>query len=87
MNDRFTIEEWLTLLEPGIREKAKAHMKIYWTDRSPRAESLSNALGKAFVWDRTPEGRAFWEKLRDKALMETRTPATNRGMIDCTIGE
>ncbi len=89
MEDRFTIEEWFTLLEPGIREKAMARRGAYrGSDRETSYhESLAKALGSAFVWSETPEKHNYWKKVRDNAIKETRKPATNRGMIDCTIGE
>jgi hypothetical protein len=90
MKNSFTIEEWLTLLEPGIRDKARANWKAQ-TGRRIREEeqygSFAAALSAAFFWSQTPEGHNFWYSIHEDPLMETRKPATNRGMIDCTIGE
>jgi hypothetical protein len=92
MKNKFTIEEWLTLLEPGVQDKALAYrrkqmQKMANGTSSYQSRSLAEALGMAFIWDRTPERHAFWERVRDNALKETRKPANNRGMIDCTIQE
>ena len=87
MKNKFTIEEWFTLLEPEIRDKALANRKAFGGDPTPLFHRLDVALSGAFYWASTPEGHDFWQRLFDAAFNETRKPATNRGTIDCTIRE
>lgn len=85
MKNKFTIEEWFTLLEPEIRDKALANRKAFGGDPTPLFHGLDVALSGAFHWASTPEGHDFWHRIHVATATETRKPATNRGMIDCTI--
>ena len=87
MEDMFTAEEWFTLLEPEVRAKATVNRQQYTEDTESTYGALANALHGSFIWARTTEGHEFWFQVYVSAQIETRKPATNRGMIDCTIRE
>jgi hypothetical protein len=53
-----TVKDWLNTLEESYRSEALANMDEE-TSSHP-VISLHDALGTAFIWDKTPQGHEYW---------------------------
>lgn len=58
MKQEKTVKEWLMELPNGYRERAFAMEDQYWDINI--AESMSSAIGRAFLWSASKEGEDFW---------------------------
>lgn len=65
-NTERPVIEWLrTIADPIVRESA-----IRQCIRPNQiTTSLAMAISRAFVWDRSNEGRQYWVDFRDKAIL------------------
>jgi hypothetical protein len=74
------ITDLLLMLPDDIASKAIINLKARHGDNTVAtltASSISSAIGSAFVWDATPEGRYFWSELSEKyANLETKELTT-----------
>lgn len=91
MKKTYLIREWLTLLEPGVRDLALANLEnprckhpAYKPDRL--ADCLREALNYAFTWCKTEQGHDYWSELYHAAGKDNRRPRVFTG-IDCTLPE
>lgn len=56
-----TVGEWIDLLPDGYREMAKANASVSSIDIP--VEGMADAIGRAFEWSKTPDGRQFWAEV------------------------
>jgi len=61
MDTHKTAQEWFATLEEGYRERALANSD----ERGTLHPSFEEALLSNFVWDDTPEGFCFWDKMHE----------------------
>ena len=68
MYNEKTLEEWANYLPADTKEKYLVNLR---KDELPLQDTtcstLADALGLAFRWDKTPEGKGFWKKVCDEA--------------------
>lgn len=63
------IKEWLEELPEPYRTQALEIYHTQWSDtENPSTESLDQALITAFVWEMTPQGYEYWNKLHEELL-------------------
>lgn len=65
--EKKTILEILQAAKADGDEWAQAAIEAY-QNHVPKAESKSQALMDGFVWEKTPQGHIFWEKIWEKEL-------------------
>lgn len=63
-----TIKEWFNTLEEPYKTQALKNTKA--DILSEKAEDLSDALLRAFIWIDSPEGHEYWDELEDSLTVK-----------------
>lgn len=67
---QYTVEQWFSLLQPDIREKAIANTKEYYSNAQLRLitpeSSLQDAIYGSFAFYKTEEGTQYWFEIAKK---------------------
>jgi hypothetical protein len=86
LDDKYTMREWFTLLEPDVRRKLIENMRRQ--GKLHRLNTINSSFGDALScsmsWNSSPEGADYWYRQRCAADENTKKP---RQDIDCTIPE
>ena len=69
-----TIEEWLSELPDGYRERAMENRKKFPYKGNTTATSLDDAILNGFWWGETPEKHNFWQQVYDYFYAPTLPP-------------
>lgn len=81
---RYTMREWITLLEPDVQQKLIGNMrrqdKLHRLDK--HFGSLHDTLTGSMSWRASQEGANYWYQLTRKTNGDTRKPGRD---IDCTV--
>ena len=67
------IEEWLSELPDGYRERALENRKKFPYKGNTTATSKADAIIYGFRWEQTPEGPHFWSAVQK--YFETEPPS------------
>jgi len=59
------IEDWLSELPDGYRERALENRKKFPYKEYTTAKSMADAIMNAFGWGQTPERHKFWQRVYD----------------------
>ena len=70
----FTINDLTKAFSPEVAKAIIANMSLgavlYWIDNPDAYTSSDDLIGTAFIWEETPEGFEYWNKIQEEHFMK-----------------